>query len=171
MNLSNLLQRPATTLGRTVAAVAAVAGLSLGLTPGTAQAAETTVTGTYQNRQTGLCLDSDAAGKVYTSVCDAARKNLHQQWVFTYTGPSANTIVNVATGNCLMISAWGDAVGTTPSLCGTHLHTRWTKDGDARRSAAYTSVCLDSNRSFEVYPLTCNGGDYQKWTLNVLSRT
>ncbi|MFJ4695296.1 RICIN domain-containing protein [Streptomyces sp. NPDC088766] len=162
--------RPAKAVRRSVV-TAAMAGLALGLTPGPAQAAETTVTGTYQNKQTGLCLDSDAHGNVYTSICDPNRKNPYQQWVFTYTGPWANTVVNVATKNCLTVAAFGEAIATTRFSCGAVDNTRWIKDGDSRRSAAFPTVCLDSNWSYEAYPHACNGGNYQKWQLNVLSRT
>ncbi|MET9596078.1 RICIN domain-containing protein [Streptomyces sp. NPDC006516] len=170
MKLLGLVGKPMKAVRRSLVS-ATMAGLALGLTPGPAQAAETTVTGTYQNKATGLCLDSDATGWVYTSICDPNKGNRYQQWVFTYTGPWANTMVNVATKNCLVIDAFGRSLATTRFSCGSSVNTRWTKDGDARRSAAFPNVCLDSNWSYEAYPLACNGGNYQKWQLNVLSRT
>ncbi|MFD6534225.1 ricin-type beta-trefoil lectin domain protein [Streptomyces sp. NPDC060184] len=164
--------KPTKSLRRTVLS-AALAGLALGLVPTQAQAAETTVTGTYQNKATGLCLDGNAWGHVYTSTCDPARKNPYQQWTFTYTGPAAGTIKQVATGNCLALP-WitDEIIVATKELCeGPSPDAVWTKDGDSRRNSAQASICLDSNADHEVYGLTCNGGPYQKWTLNVLSRT
>ncbi|MFJ8546880.1 hypothetical protein ACIRFH_33865 [Streptomyces sp. NPDC093586] len=103
MKRIELLNRPMKAIRR-AALPAVTAGLALGLTPAPAQAADITVTGTYQNKQTGRCLDGNAIGEIYTSVCDPNRGNKYQQWVFTYSGPNAHTIRQVATGNCPRIS-------------------------------------------------------------------
>lgn len=83
---------------RRCAVTAVMAGLALGLMPSPAQAGDITVTGTHQNKQTGLCLDGNANGRIYSSICDPNRRNPYQQWVFTYSGSQANTIRQIATG-------------------------------------------------------------------------
>ncbi|MFH9090013.1 RICIN domain-containing protein [Streptomyces sp. NPDC017673] len=138
--------------------------------PSPAQAADITVTGTYQNKETGLCLDGDAHGNVYTSICDPNRKNPYQQWVFTYSGSQANTIRQVATGNCLYLGAGGHVFSSNFAR-GAVSYSERIKDGDRRRSADDPTECLDGNWHYEVYALTCNGDNYQNWQLNVLSRT
>ncbi|MFJ4622051.1 RICIN domain-containing protein [Streptomyces sp. NPDC088812] len=174
MKLSKPAGKPARAGGRAgLAGAAALLGaLALAVPATPAHAADTSVTGTYQNKQTGLCLDGNAASSVYMSVCDTSKSNPYQQWVFTYTGTYAGTIRQVATGRCLgAVWGGGDAFTETSDWCGRIPGDEWVKDGDARRNAVDTSLCLDSNWSYEAYTLACNGGGYQKWQLNVISRT
>ena len=48
---------------------------------------------TLRNVSTGLCLDSNAEGKVYTLRCNGGN---YQNWE-----PRGSTLVNVSTGKCL----------------------------------------------------------------------
>jgi hypothetical protein len=160
-------------LAGTVAGVAAV-GLALLSTP--AQAGSGTgAMGTYQNKQTGLCLDGNAAGAVYTSNCDS--NNPYQRWLFQYDAVTGeNTIKQDATNRCLILTDSGQVATKDPAQgwSGCDSVGRpgvWVKSGDARHSGLNPNVCLDSNYQHQVYALSCNGGSFQNWQLNVLWRT
>ncbi|MEU3516855.1 ricin-type beta-trefoil lectin domain protein [Streptomyces sp. NPDC006654] len=145
---------------------AAVLAMFMVATSANAATVTSTATGTYQNKQTKRCLDSDAVGNVYTLPCGDG--NRYQQWTFAYYSNGVNTIQNVATGLCLALEL--DKSIITRDGCSAADDRTWTKVGDTRRPVNWSSACLDSNDSGKVYALSCNGGNYQNWQLNVLSR-
>ena len=133
-----------------------------------------------RNWETGRCLDSNGAGKVYTSPC--GNGNRYQSWRrFRYQSrpplQSATLYVfqNVATGLCLDYWAGGRGLYTSrcrnPSRNNNH-YQMWKMTGNTTvaryhhvASAAYRSqrLCLDSDRKGSAYVIGCNGGGFQNW--------
>ncbi|KOV84970.1 hypothetical protein [Nocardia sp. NRRL S-836] len=105
------------------AVVAATAAMLLGGVSGAATAntgaGEVTAAVTYLNikhASARTCLDSNAAGAVYTRVCESGNRN--QQWDNSTLGK----FKNVATGRCL--ASTGSAVLTLGACSDTR--TNWT---------------------------------------------
>lgn len=156
-------------MGR-AAAVAGAAAITATLAAAPAQAA--TTVGTLQNQQTGLCLDGHTTfdAKVKTVPCETG--NPHQQWKFTNTGDT-QTIVNVATGQCLMFSkfpdeadfAWVLAIGCDANTPGAR---KWVQQGDTWRNSEFQNFCLDSSDLENVYAQLCGDRKFQNWRLNAL---
>lgn len=142
--------------------VAAVTALTVGtllaaVTP--ANAAPTSL----RNRATNFCLDSNAGGFVYTSVCQSGNK--WQQWDVTYDSRFDNWGVrNVESGRCL--SPYGDKLAADPCWTGTNWHMqRWDRVGERFKSSQDTDWCLDSNGNKDAYLFKCNNSNYQNWLM------
>ncbi|CAL9329766.1 RICIN domain-containing protein [Streptomyces sp. enrichment culture] len=121
-----------------------------------------------RNEQTGLCLDSDMNGNVYTKTCTS--NNPYQQWspisqkIDDYPG---YMIKNNRTGLCLTAVDPGN-VRTLP--CGTgympqNWRRGWFLNSNALATSAWnTYTVLDSNSKGNVYlKEEINGNRYQSW--------
>jgi hypothetical protein len=110
--------------------------------------------------QTGRCLDSNAAGNVYTNPCQMPG-NAYQDWVETSWGAPSVSFQDVATGRCLDSNAAGNLY-TLPCQAPGNPYQDWDSSGTRFLDHA-TQRCLDSNYAGNAYTLPCNGGGFQNW--------
>jgi serine/threonine-protein kinase len=134
-----------------------------------------------RNWETGLCLDSNWAGDVYTLPCELGT-NPHQVWEIWQQGTSSmGPIVqlrNKATGRCLDTADGSNPVTISSYDCPAHpagwlppayvyrtfFHATGSPWYKMQFRSWYSSgYCLDSNRGGDVYSIPCNGGNYQNW--------
>ncbi|GII85614.1 hypothetical protein Ssi03_36040 [Sphaerisporangium siamense] len=118
--------------------------------------------------ETGLCLDSNFAGEVYTLACSVPQNNNHQKWRTNYPFGGPTRFQNVATGRCL--------AGTTDDLGFGYAYTTpcgqgflgWNINGS--QSNVWTvghsgsGSVLESDRSghVSIAPIG-SGGVYHNW--------
>ena len=114
------------------------------------------------NAQTGLVLDSDANGSVYTLKSNGG---LYQKWQWEFKENGWNYIKNKATGLYLTGDSFGGGVYTS-FFTGASQQT-WMVWNN-RLYNFDNNLCLDSNYLSQVYLLTDNGGNYQAWYLRHL---
>lgn len=132
-------------------------------TENAAQAAGTIVTFQYRNVQTGLCLDSDSKGNIYTKGCGST--NPYQQWERAESGGQV-VLRNVATRRCLAKKDpfFNPTVLETNAKC-TDTWKETIAGGKFRMLDNYSgNLALDSNAKGNVY-LHEYGADnpYQQW--------
>ena len=120
----------------------------------------------YKNLATSYCLDSNAAGRVYTSGCNNKQKS--QKWhpyeqKASVHGRNVYVFKNARTGRCLDSNA-DRKVYTLRCNGGSYQKWRMSTSGGYRvfQNLA-TSFVLDSNTARQVYTHAYNGGSFQKW--------
>ena len=106
---------------------------------------------TYVNVATGLCLDSNNAGDLYTMACNGGD---FQQWALL-----GDLIFDVST-NLHMESTADGKVSMTAHF--GYSSENWYQVGQTIINMD-SGRCLDSNNAGQVYTLPCNGGDFQNW--------
>ncbi|MER5432107.1 ricin-type beta-trefoil lectin domain protein [Streptomyces sp. NPDC002588] len=155
-------------------AAALAVGLSLGLSFIGASPASAYVGSNFlRNWATGLCLDSNSKGEVYTLPCQQG--NDFQTWEPIYVLHTSNDVVQVknkATGWCLYRNPLDGSLETYP-CDDVSVGVSWNQRFDAIGSS-WTKIqlknwfggnCVDSNASGSAYLLDCNDGGYQQWRL------
>ncbi|MFI7081622.1 RICIN domain-containing protein [Micromonospora sp. NPDC049903] len=134
----------------------------------TPQAASAAAAPVYhlRNVQTGLCLDSNSSGTVYTLACNGGN---NQKWYDLPAAPIVHRyiMVNVATGRCLSTNYNGDLY--TAACENSHPLQFWYFLTQPSRVAnELTGRCADNNHSGWAYAEPCNNGNYQRWHKNWL---
>ncbi|MFJ7209603.1 RICIN domain-containing protein [Streptomyces sp. NPDC098789] len=154
-----------------LAGAAAVMGASVLLVAGTATSANAAEIKQYRNAQTGLCLDSDAKGNVYTKGCGA--DNPYQQWERKVVDGQI-MLRNVATRRCLSQET-GSLTNPSPpytsrvatrTCIGWELDRWWelTVDGKTRLINVNADNALDSNAKGNAYLKNYTADNsYQQW--------
>ncbi|MEU8762211.1 hypothetical protein [Streptomyces sp. NPDC048659] len=126
----------------------------------------------YHNARTGLCLDSNAKGDVYTKTCGAT--NPYQQWE---RGVQNGQILlrNVQTRRCLWIDPFLPGHLETDPACGNGmLWTELYSGGTYRLVDEYLNLntgqtstqAVDSDAKGNAYAKTYGSDNpYQQWTV------
>jgi hypothetical protein len=148
-------------------AAAVVAGMGTLLAPpvtGAAFAAANSVvlSGEFGSQATGRCLDSNAAGHVYTNPCDG--NNKYQWWDVSTALPGRYVLRNQATGRCLDSNTKG-SVYTSP-CDNNNTYENWTLNRDSATTieSSQTHRCLDSNKAGSAYTSPCDSNNhYEIW--------
>lgn len=153
-------------------ATAASTPLALTVAGGTHAMTTTTPSQIWEIKdlQTLRCLDSNAAGNVYTNPCQTPG-NPFQDWVrvnwtvdFCGVGCPAHfySFEDLETGRCLDGNST-NSVYTLPCQAPGNLYQVWLQFGPSSLMSHATTFCLDSNYNGNAYALPCNGGNYQNW--------
>ncbi|MEU1734858.1 ricin-type beta-trefoil lectin domain protein [Streptosporangium sp. NPDC020145] len=143
---------------------AILASTTLIATP--AHAASVTI---IRSWETGLCLDSNFAGEVYTLPCNVPQNNNHQKWRTNYPSTGRTWIQNLATGLCLVTSE-GNTVRTVPCDTGG-FYQEWViepsgldSNPDAWMAGNYaTKDTLKSDRSGRVFTYYTSNPFLRNW--------
>jgi hypothetical protein len=105
-----------------------------------------------QNRATGMCLDSNWEGWVYTNPCNS--NNIYQHWYASYAGAGVSRFFSGASGRYLD-SNYDGSVYTL--LYNGGPHQVWYKYASGALVNYQTHRCLDSYYDKRVYTLPCSG--------------
>ncbi|MCL9798020.1 ricin-type beta-trefoil lectin domain protein, partial [Frankia sp. AgKG'84/4] len=118
---------------------------------------------------TGLCLDGNGNGDMYTLGCNDGD---YQRWIISASGDGVR-VRSAFTGRCIGSHANGSSPsgaryrGTVyAAACDGGAAQVWTRTSESQgyvfRNAA-TGECLDSDASGGLYTQDYNGGNYQHW--------
>lgn len=113
------------------------------------------------NDHTGRCLDASYSFGIRSYPCNGS---VYQEWiVFTADGGYTRTLMNNATGWCLV----DNAAGVGGVRCNGQEATNWLFSwGNYALQNTVTLRCLDDSFSYGLRTLSCNGLNYQKWILS-----
>jgi hypothetical protein len=142
-------------LGRALLVLAALIGATV-FVSGPAYSANFDLV--LRNWETGLCLDSNDDGAVYTLACNGGN---YQNWNRVPEDPFL--IRNEQTRLCLESDQDGYVHTRTCHI--PYDHQRWS-EGFAPQTVltnVATGWCLDSNHRGNVYTLGCNWAGFQRW--------
>jgi hypothetical protein len=153
------------------AAVAAAVLLSLAVTDAAPATATPTRVGfnvySLRDQETHRCLDSNAAGRVYTNPCQAPG-NPYQDWI-KYTYYSGYAFQDLATGRCLDGNAAG-SVYTNPCQAPGNPYQVWVVGNGGPgyfNLGVYIQTLkardLDSNSAGNAYTTPDMGDPFQYW--------
>jgi hypothetical protein len=125
---------------------------------------------------TNHCLDSNAAGDVYTTKPCQVPGNQYQDWEWTeYQATSSSgatyefySLRDEATGRCLDSNAAGSLYTTKPCQAPGNPYQDWYITSPNQiwwfiRNVA-TGLNVDSNAAGNAYTNTYNGGNFQAWS-------
>lgn len=122
----------------------------------------------YRDSATGRCLDSNAAGDVYTSGCQVPG-NYYQDWYATVWLDYTNNQYYVSfqdrqTGRCLDSNASGDLY-TSPCQAPGNYYQMWISGSNGTFKDRATGLYLDSNPGGSAYTHSYGGSadTYQDW--------
>ncbi|WP_432907226.1 RICIN domain-containing protein [Micromonospora matsumotoense] len=138
-------------------------------------AAAYTFTGQFQNFATGMCLDTNSAGSIYTLPCQAG--NSWQTWTVSYadkapSGYDRVTIRNRQSGLCLdMWEYGGPQQHANPCNGGLRqliegYGPNWNQVSLRLNFFDTRYICVDTHGSGDAYARACNYGSFQTWRLN-----
>ena len=124
--------------------------------------AQSAAAGQVKNKATGLCLDGDRGGNVYTKGCTS--NNGYQHWDFSDKGSNIWVFKSNASALCLDSDKAGNVYAK--SCKQSNPYQRWVfsaSDGGTYKNEA-TGLCLDSDNQGKVYTYGC-AARYagQKW--------
>ncbi|MEU7619778.1 RICIN domain-containing protein [Micromonospora rifamycinica] len=160
-------------LARVVAAVMlAGGGVALSAAPA---AAAYEFTGQFQNHATGMCLDSNGSGSIYTLPCQAG--NNWQTWIVTSAGKAPSgydrvTVRNRQSGLCLDMWEFGGPQQHANPCNGSLRQLiegygpNWNQVSLRLNFFDTRYICVDTHGSGDAYARACNYGSYQTWRLN-----
>ncbi|MFY1682787.1 RICIN domain-containing protein [Micromonospora sp.] len=132
-------------------------------------------TGQFQNFATGMCLDSNSVGSIYTLPCQAG--NNWQTWTVTSAGKAPSgydrvTIRNRQTGRCIEMWEYGGPQQHAYECTGSLKQQiegygpNWNQVSLRLNYFDTRYICVDTHGSGEAYARACNYGGYQTWRLN-----
>jgi hypothetical protein len=145
--------------------VAVIAALTTAATIGISSPAWAVDYGSYQSRRTFACLDSNAAGDVYTLGCNTGT---NQDWDLQFISGTSYYLKNRATGRCLDANA-ANSVYTLSCNGGTNQRWRRVYPGSSTAYGQWINVatgkCLTSSVyvSGNVFTSVCSTEQTDLW--------
>jgi Ricin-type beta-trefoil lectin domain len=115
---------------------------------------------TFQNQNTGRCIDDTDNGGFRTFACNGTRP---QQWRVHVFNDGTRRLQNVNTGRCMFDSNGGFRTVT----CDTSTNVSWFIDHPATGQIAFrnqnTGRCIDDTDNGGFRTFSCNGTRPQQW--------
>ncbi|MGW2637466.1 RICIN domain-containing protein [Streptomyces sp. NPDC001348] len=149
-------------------------GLALGLSLVNASPASAYTLGPnfLRNWETGLCLDSNAAGSVYTNPCQFG--NNYQNWVVVYDHHTTYDVVKIMNVATRLYLYWSPTKPITNEYVNSgtpnYPQLTWLAKGSGWDNVELSDVdgknlCLYGTRANGALMDLCNGSGFSKWKL------